>query len=63
MSLAGVSAIAMGIVTGCGVSGPGATASPSPTPSPTAAPTATGAMNLVEASQAGDLPPGTTTWQ
>jgi len=57
MSLAGVSAIFIGIVAGCGISGPGATSSLSPTPSPTA-PTATGPTNLVEASQAGDLPAG-----
>jgi hypothetical protein len=53
MCLAGVSAV----VIGCGISGPGATASQSPTPSQTA-PTAAGPTNLAEASQAGDLPAG-----
>lgn len=65
-SLAGVSAIVIGIVAGCGTSVPAATStvSPpssaiaSPSPSGTAAPTASGPTSLMESPEAGDLPAG-----
>ena len=63
-SLAGVSAIVIGIVAGCGTSGPAATSTLSPSPSATAissataAPTASGPTSLMDSPEAGDLPAG-----
>jgi hypothetical protein len=65
-SLAGVSAIVIGIVAGCGTPGPAATstispspsAAASPSPSATAAPTASGPTSLMDSPEAGDLPAG-----
>ena len=65
-SLAGVCAIVIGIVAGCGTAGPAATSTVSPSPlataspsqSATAATTASGPTSLMDSPEGGDLPAG-----
>jgi hypothetical protein len=62
-SLAGVSAIVIGILAGCGTSAPVGTSTLSPSPSATGSPspsatTASGPTSLMDSPEAGDLPPG-----
>src|SRR5687767_7461430 len=57
-SLAGASAIVIGIVAGCGTSSPAATSTLGPSPSAAGAPTASGPTSLMDSPDAGDLPAG-----